>query len=182
MFTQEELEYIREQLGEDYFNKMVKTIELANEGNQIKQELTDYLTKIYTDLEARENLEKAFKKANLPIDIPEDPYIKEIKRIKSNVKEIERKIEEKDIANEIKRRLEEYGITPDEYDDLIQFQKQYAIKNGLKAIELYAMYKKQNAPYEIEPTRFKTMFEPKEFNEEEAYKKTIQELNRLIRG
>lgn len=182
MFTEEELEYIKEQLGNDWYEKLVKTMEMADKGVQVEQELKENLYKIFTNPEAKEHLLNALSKAGIQVDIPKDPYEEQIKSLKKDLKEVEKKVEKSSTFQKVKEKLDEYGITEDEYEDLINFQRQYGIKDGLKAIELYAMFKKQKA-YEVPPARFaKEMLSPETYSEEEAYKKTLEDFKKIIRG
>ena len=183
MFTKEELEAIEESLGSEWRHKIESLIEDAQRGKQIEAELMGELQKIFMNPEAKRNLEEALKKANIKVPIPETPFdniYEELEKTKSEVKKVSKSIEERE---KIKKALEEYGISEDEYEDLIKFQKENKIYDNLKAIELYAKLKKVKEQYEFEPVKKVSIKPPEEYTIEDAYKKTLEELRRegLIR-
>lgn len=183
MFTQEELEYLRDTLGEDWAKRVMELADMANKGKALEKDLYDSLYKIYTEPEAKEHFIQAIKKAGLNYEVPEDPYEKQIKKLKEEVKGFKENIEQERIKKEIFELLEQYGIMPEEYEDLIKFQQDYGIKDGRKAIELYAQMKqtKKGIP-ELSPVHFTKEVLTNPASEEEVYKKTIQELQKIMRG
>ena len=181
MFTQEEIEYLKETLGEDWYRKIMEMSEQAHKAVQIETELKENLQKIFYNPEAKEHFIKALQKAEIPVDIPVDPYEKQIKELKKEVTKVKSTYEEEKMRQAIVDALSKYGITESEYEDLINFQKEYGITDNLKAIELYAQTRKQKGSQEFAPSKFvKSILEPQEYTEEVAYKKTMQELKKIL--
>ena len=183
MFTKEELEAIEENLGSEWRKKIELLLEDAQRGKQIEAELTGELQKIFMNPEAKKHFQEALKKANISVPIPETPFdniYEELEKTKSEVKKVSKEMEERE---KIRKALEEYGITEDEYEDLIKFQKEHKIYDNLKAIELYAKLKKVKEQYEFEPVKKISIKPPEEYTVEDAYKKTIEDLRKegLIR-
>lgn len=182
MFTKEELEYIKEELGEEWYEKALQVNRLAQEGITVKTELEENLRKIFLQPKAKKHFVEALKEAQIPVDIPSDPYYEKIEDLERNVSKVKEDLRLEAQKKEILDLLNQYGITPDEYDELIQFQKEYKIKDNKKAIELYALYRQKKLS-ELPPSRFVSeMIKGEGYTEEEAYKRALEDLRKIMQG
>jgi len=178
MLSPEEKELIKESYPELY-EKIEFLEKAALEGTQLKTELMEKIGKIWSNPEVKEEFLKVIKKAgieDIPVEsTPLDHLYKKIDKTEEELKRLKRLQEERE---RVMRALEEYGITEDEYEDLIRFQKEYGIRDNVKAIELYAKIKRMRGYEEIEPVRKISITPPSEYTIEEAYKRTIEELRK----
>ncbi len=180
MFTDEEKQLIAEQLGEEWRRKLEQLEEEAIRGKQLEVELIENLQKIYSNPSAKEKFKKALETAGIQIPVPDTPFDQLYSELKATKKEISKIKNYQEEREKILKALEEYGISEDEYEDLIKFQKEYKIQDNLKAIELYALAKrmKMRETEELMPLKKISIGPVKEYTEEEAYRRTIEELRK----
>jgi hypothetical protein len=175
MFTKEELELIKEQLGEDYARK----IELLQEDylNKVKteEELKQGLQKIFSNPRAKRKFEEVAREAGLNYEIPKYPHEEDIKELAKELEEVKKEQYKRTIFE----KLAEYGLTSADIPKIVEFQKNYNIKDDLKAIELYAAYIKPREA-ELEPVAGINPFNmPEDYTEETAKKLILQDLKRI---
>jgi len=136
------------------------------------QEIEESIQKILTNKKTRKKFKELIEESNIPLTIPETP----LDNIERELEERLSKIEFEKEREEIMKLLNEYGIGPSEYNDLIEFQKTYRIADNKKAIELYAQMRARQI--ELEPVRLSFKSSLEGWSKEEAYKKTIEELRK----
>lgn len=183
MLNENELKYIEEQLGADWRTKIEFLINEATRGKQLEAEITSNLQKIMMNPDTKKQFKSLLDKAGIKdIEVPETPFddiYQKTKEMEKKLSSIEKMMEEKE---KVYKKLEEYNITEDEYEDLIKFQKETGIADNLRAIELYAMSKKAKLKYELEPVPKISITPPKEWTEEDAYKWALGELGKIKGG
>lgn len=181
MLTEKDLQFIEENLGADWRSKVELLLNEATRGKQLEAELTSNLQKIMLNPETKKDFKNLLDKAGIkevPIpDLPIDNYYDKTEKIEKEVKNLKNIMEEKE---KILKAIKDYGIEDEEIDELIKFQKENAIQDNLKAIELYSKFKKVKPYYEIEPVKKINLTPPENWTEEEAYRKTLDELNKVF--
>lgn len=177
MFTQEELESLKDRLDETEYNKLLNVLNAAIERDKLAFDLTDTIQKIVQNPQAKKKFEELKQVAGIPLDLPKtplDPVLDEVENLKwkTQVNELRDKIYEK---------MEEYGLSRDELENIVEFKKKNKIADDFAAIELYSMWRAKSA--ELEPVKFHNPLKekPEDYTEDEAYKLAMQDLRRYMR-
>jgi len=114
------------------------------------QEIQEFIRSAYEDPELRPHLRTLLDKFG--ISLPEPPYEKEVKRVKEQydqeIGNLKKKLEEQEKARKEEqfiRVLESYGLSKDDFQDVLDFAKQNGIINFETAVRLYVSERLQKS-------------------------------------
>jgi hypothetical protein len=173
--TQEDYEMMPEGVRE----KIRKAEADFDAGLKTREELTQAITKIYSNPKTKKMFEQINKDANLGLNIPKSPidaYIEPLEKDISGMKEEKKKEEEEKERKAVREKMTELNIPESKLPEIAKFQTLHGISNNVSAVELWA---KEREP-EPMSAEYSKPFSFKEVpNEEEAYNKTITELKQF---
>jgi len=114
------------------------------------QEVQEFIRSSYEDPELRPHLRTILGKFG--INLPEPPYEKEVRRVKEQydqeIGNLKKKLEEQEKARkeeQFVKILESYGLSKDDFQDVLDFAKQNGIINFETAVRLYVSERLQKS-------------------------------------
>jgi hypothetical protein len=148
-------------------------------GKKTREELTQAITKIYSNPKTKKLFEEINKEAKLGLNIPSSPidaYVEPLEKEIKDMKTEKKKEEEEKEKKAVKERMAELNIPESKIPEIAKFQAEHGISNNISAIELWAERREpepQSAEY-TKPFSFKEA--P---NEEDAYNKSLAEVRQF---
>jgi len=114
------------------------------------QEMQEFIRSAYEDPDLRPHLKTLLDKFG--INLPEPPYEKEVKKVKEQYDEeisgLKKKLEEQEKSRreeQFIKTLESYGLSKDDFQDVLDFAKQNGIINFETAVRLYVSERLQKS-------------------------------------
>jgi len=114
------------------------------------QEMQEFIRSAYEDPDLRPHLKTLLDKFG--INLPEPPYEKEVKKVKAQYDEeisgLKKKLEEQEKSRreeQFIKTLESYGLSRDDFQDVLDFAKQNGIINFETAVRLYVSERLQKS-------------------------------------
>lgn len=173
--TKEDYELIPEGMRE----RIQKAEQDYDAGLKTREELTQAITKIYSNPNTKRKFEEINVEAKLGLNIPPSPLDAHIEPLKKEIKEMKedkKKEEDSEARKAVKEKLFELNIPESKIAEIAEFQKIHGITNNISAIELWSKER------ELEPVsaEYRKPFSFKEApNEEEAYSKSLADIRQF---
>jgi len=132
--TQEELEL----LDPETQQKILAMAQEYEQATKVKNELQDFMTKVYSNPNLKQQFEQVVKQVDPNVEIPKSPVESYIDPIKKEFEEFKQEQAKKELRARLEAKARQLGITPEEYQKVDELAIQKKILDMEAAMEYYA--------------------------------------------
>ena len=132
--TQEELEL----LDPETQQKILAMAQEYEQATKVKNELQDFMTKVYSNPNLKQQFEQVVKQVDPNVEIPKSPVESYIDPIKKEFEEFKQEQAKKELRARLEAKARQLGITPEEYQKVDELAVQKKILDMEAAMEYYA--------------------------------------------